>query len=449
MQYGVLNGAGSDGNPLAAAGADPPSPAGSAWACTKYSGIDAPGATLTDSLAGAFASARATGPDGGAASAGVFDTVSYAPVTVSLSGTTLVSGAQEALTGQQITATLNYGGPGKISSYNWSVNGATSPNPFKTWDPNAPQDNYYPTQFVALTAHDYTNSTGTFSFYDEHNDTVTATCTATITFPDNSQQTVTATSPSLTFIKPTVTQWTVNNSPNQGEPPTFTAGYLSNGDFVMQANEFWDPIQINVPAPFNLGVGKEGLGTLCQTIISLNYWDFRYPTGSGASEYTAQFLDGNGKYVPVPAGLDGTFPFSYGYNVVNGVIDTKDPISKYTWDVTGVGTAGDGPLLNAMPPLVANDNDGNDWYQATVTNTSWNTWVMYQPPGLYSIWVPVQMLTWGWGGSATKNEVNQHWTVQNGGITQAGMGANSDNYPQWNVMVPPNSASMQPAATGP
>ena len=370
-----------------------------------------------------------------------------APVTISLPGTASVNGAQEALTGQEATATLNYSGPGRSIGYNWSVSGATGINPFKNWDPNAPGDNFYPTQFVALTSSNYTNGTGTFSFYDERNDTVAANCIATIQLPDNSQQTVTAISPTLTFVKPTVTQWTVNNSPNQGEPPTFEFGYLINDFLVMQANEVWDPIQINVPAPFNLGVGKEGQGTLCQTIISFNCWAFRHPTGNGASEYTDQVVNANGNSIAVPAGLDGTFPFSYGHQVVNGVIDTQDGIANYTWDVTGVGTAGDGSLMAAAPPDV--DNGGNDWYQATVTNSHWNTWVMYQPPGQYSIWVPLQMLTWGWGGSATKDETNQQWTLQNGGITQAGTGANTDNYPQWSVTVPPNSIGMRPAPAGP
>ena len=133
MQYGVLSGAGSDGNPLAAAGADPPSPAGSAWACTKYTGISDPDATLTDSLAGAFASASATGPDGGAASAGVLDTVSYSPVSLQLVGPTLDgSGGQAILIGQGCTASV-VGLPtfpsGYTVSYQWTVPGRT----FSSW----------------------------------------------------------------------------------------------------------------------------------------------------------------------------------------------------------------------------------------------------------------------------------------------------------------------------
>ena len=226
----------------------------------------------------------AAGQSGGLNATLLYTAAAY-PVTISLGGTTLVNGAQEALTGQQITATV-VGLPtfpsGTQVSYQWSVNGASGINPFKTWDPNAPGDTYYPTQLVALAPNDYTLPTGTFYFYDEHSDAVTASCTVTITTPNSNTLTVTATSQSLTFIKPTVTQWGVTILHIWVNRQRLELLEDQDGNLNLAANEFWDPIEITVPSPFN--VGSQGQGGLCQTIVSANYWNFRHPTGTGASQ---------------------------------------------------------------------------------------------------------------------------------------------------------------------
>ena len=133
-------------------------------------------------------------------SASVNLTVQLYSLTVSLSGQ---NSANQALTGQQITATLGEptGLPTgtKITSYTWSFSGGTKSNPIKNWDFNAPGDGT-PTQLVqfATTDSSQTDTTGNgisvspISFYDQVADTVTTKCVVNLTSPDGTTKSVNA-----------------------------------------------------------------------------------------------------------------------------------------------------------------------------------------------------------------------------------------------------------------
>ena len=127
------------------------------------------------------------------------------PVTIDLTGQ---NSANQALTGQQITATLN-GIPTNcpVTSYTWTQPSATC---FKTYNENAASN-----QLVALGSADLTGpasgSTGVapLAFYDRAQESLTATCTVTITPSNGTSLTFTATSPSVSILKPSVTHWDI------------------------------------------------------------------------------------------------------------------------------------------------------------------------------------------------------------------------------------------------
>ncbi len=200
-------GTGTDSNPLAASGAQPPSPPGTAWTCTQYTVINSPPATISDRLAGASASSSATVPSGDSAtiSAGVYDAVSYSPVAISLQGPTPdSSGNLDILVGQYCQASLS-GLPtfptGTTVSYQWSVSGTT----FQSWVASSP--NNVDASFYDDGPGPLTNSTAGWYWNDFQAPTAeTVSCTATVTPPagQGSAFTVTATQ-QVTVYRPQFT----------------------------------------------------------------------------------------------------------------------------------------------------------------------------------------------------------------------------------------------------
>ena len=121
------------------------------------------------------ASASSTAPPGGYS--GVSTYVGYTatpyPVPITLGG---VNAANQALTGQQITAQFSGLPAGyMVTSYTWSFTGGTVPNPIKNWDPNGlAADKVTLQQLFPLTSDDLTGTDTTgngipvksLSFYD-------------------------------------------------------------------------------------------------------------------------------------------------------------------------------------------------------------------------------------------------------------------------------------------
>ena len=97
------------------------------------------------------------------------------PVTISLTGATLVGAQQEALTGQQ--ATLDTPFQVDPTSYSWSVGGGM----FK----NASTGTLSSNQKTELTDADYFQSS--FTFYDATRETLNLTGYATVICPDNTR----------------------------------------------------------------------------------------------------------------------------------------------------------------------------------------------------------------------------------------------------------------------
>jgi len=340
--------------------------------------------TPTASSDGTSGSAGGSGANG---TVNVSYTASATPVTITPSGTTLVNGAREALTGQQVVATLNAPYPVYNGSYTWSSGGDV----FKTYNENATSN-----QLVYLSDQDYYQST--FSFYAKVAETLTVTCTATLIAPDGTQLNVSP-QQSITVLKPSVTignivtgyvrGWVLNGSYVYGLAPDPST---SNSDGVI-----WKNVTIAVPTPFS---GGQGCFTQLVTPDREQY------VGTTASPVVP-----NNKQ----QGLDGSFLYGPAWTLPALGGDVDDP------SITGVGTSNP----NGLSKTTAND--------------SFTTWIMYRPPanGQGTVWVPLSNYTWNW--SATVSWQNNQWALTS--ATPANAAAepnytfmNTNDPPQWNLV---------------
>ncbi len=354
------------------------------------------------------------------------------PVTVVLSGQ---NPANQALTGQQITASLvePNGLPSgtKISGYTWSFSGGTKGNPIKNWDPKGVAvDGTTPQQLFAFLNADLsqTDTTGNglsgvnpILFYDEiDKDAVTVTCAVNLTFPDGTTSSVTAKSVPVTFFKPTAS-WTASATPPLG--PQFDPSAAGSMGFDVQ----WSAT-ITVPSQFS-----GGLGCFAQTVQPTIQFQ-RTPTGSQPTycylKEPQQNADGTTTYVLPSRGLDTYFPYQ-------NSLTTNYP-QGYEWDVSGVGQSGDAPSAGFNTP--ASDDGGSNWYNAFASG-SFTTYLMYMPPSSATgpggtIWVPLQTVDWSWTGSVVKNKATGSWNSATNSSpavtgTTANSGMQTDTPPQW------------------
>ena len=298
-------------------------------------------------------SASASGAS--SASTSVRYSASVTPITISLMGTTIVNGAHKALTGQQVTASLNVPSPYTVqaNSRTWSVSGDI----FKFYDPMRSSD-----QLVHHAGSDY--FAPSFSFYDKTGESVNLTCTVNVVAPDNTTIAVTATAPQLEFKKPTVTNWTIVNGFVRhflGDATTGSVDWWGLFGTTSGASKgmIWKDVTIDVPAPFPVSGGQ---GCFAQVVTPYAY------------KYMASERD-----IPVPLtsspnqkGLDYTFPYAN------------------SWALPEPGGEDDDPHVDP-------DQSGNT-VKYTV-ESEFKTWVMYKPPPVNSqnsVWVPLQSYNWTW-----------------------------------------------------
>ncbi len=364
------------------------------------------------------------------------DTLTVYPVFISLSGTLKDasgkpvldgSGNQQALTGQQITATLT-GIPSsvKVTSYTWQPSGSL----IKTWDGTNNTQQLFPLLPADLTAKDTTGNgiaVKSLAFYDQVGEAASTSCTVNLKFPDGTTGSLTATSPSVSFVKPTVT-WTVGQSYNKIMPGFFT-NYPSQ---VFGANELWGKIVIKEPPA--LVKNGPGIGCVVQ-VAKLDRALARTPLNAQPATYgKLKVLNGDGttSMVAAPTGLDGAFPYPFGSTAnANGTF--TQTTSDYTWAANTDGYSGDQPTQYFT--IQSQDTGGNQWYSSTA-NDNFNTWVMYRPPanGLGVIYVPLQTLNWSWGGNASLTA--NVWSVSQGPPFTPGSPSITSAPPSWGLKIP-------------
>ena len=386
------------------------------------------------SPAGGATVALSVSPSATANTIGAASSVAYSaaisPIFVNLSG---VNPANQALTGQQITATLNGVPSGtKVTSYTWSFTGGTAPNPIKNWDPNGKAadgvtlQQLFPLTSADLTQTDVPNGNGlnvnpiTISFYDQVADTVTVKCAANLTFPDSTTGSVNPTSVPVTFLKPTVTGWGIKSGIVRS-PHGITGLFNVPGDNIYTDGQSWHDVVINVPSPFSGGQFSFG-----QTLTPVLTIYRELPQGSTASPYYVQTNNGIN-------GLDTIFPYFTPFTIPN------QPASK---ELTGDSPQVAIPDLNVTITVPPGDTGGTSWNKTTASD-QFTTWLIYLPPGQSSIWVPLQTYSWSWSGTMINDA---GWTQTAGSPTAGATPTASDTNtpPSWTTVHSASDAFKSP-----
>lgn len=79
-------------------------------------------------------------------------------------------------------------------------------------------------------------------------------------------------------------------------------------------------------------------------------------------------------------------------------------------------------------------------YKKATASDSFTMWLMFKPTGSDSIWVPLRSVSWGWSGTAVKNDSGE-WSLENQN-TYTGNCIVTTNHPTWNSNIA--SYAMQP-----
>jgi len=398
---------------------------------TLYTVKPSPGGSFDWSATGSpSATAGVPSPYGGCSVSLYYSAAAY-PVTVGLGGTTNVNGTQEALTGQQITATLNAPFQVDPNSYSWSVSG----HMFKNYDWTLSSN-----QLTQLTDADYFRSY--FTFYDATAETITPICYATVVCPDGTRLSVNA-QQSITILKPTETAWAISATNTPDGPFYFD---YANGNFYPQygVQATWNPITVTVPSPF-----AGGQVCLAQ-LANFNRVDTRVAVNGASNTYVV---------TPAAQGLDTGFPYRIAYqvdaqgNIMSDANGGGLLLSPPQWNVAGSGPSsgagGDRPVSVCEPALVNGDTGGSDWRSSTDTD-QFDTWTMYRPPavgGQPTVWVPLQTIHWAWSGSANVHtdasgnvichpDGNAQWYYTIPQVNPSGNPTNTTAFPTWTTVIP-------------
>jgi len=371
--------------------------------------------------------------------------VAGANATISLPGTsTDTDGSKKALTGQQVTARLD-NAPPHVTSYTWSFTGGT---PIKNWDPYGKAADGTPQQFFPFTDADKTGTDKTgsgilvpdLSFYDQSADTVTVKCVVNYMLPKDGNGnaksgSMTVTSKSITFLKPTASWAAYSTDP-----------FINTTSSIYGTNVVWRPVIITVP-PLK-GVSG-GTGCFVQ-LITPSRQATRHPApGTSIMALNTYYAknpvtnpDGSTGWVLPTQGLDGGFPYDFGYKA-NPDGSPGDPVkSNYMWDVSSTGISGDRPGASYYPAVVSGDSGGSDWYTAT-TQDKFTTWVMCKATSTNAIWVPLKKLDWS--TNITVSNATGTWAISPGNtVNTPPSGTNASDFPSWTNVNIASQAAMRP-----
>ena len=335
--------------------------------------------SVSCSPSGVYKATTTTGPGQGIVSVSYGAAVTSV-ITVDLTGQNTTN---QALTGQQITATLNGVPSGvTVTSYTWSFDSGVvdkPAKPIKNWDETANGDPTHP-QLVPLTDADLKGmdtsgngiSVNPLNFYDEVQENVTVKCAVSLKFADGTTATINAKSVPVAFLKPSLSKWLIDTGYIQASTtnPGYFGLYAAPGS-GFPGGEYWHDVTIDVPQPFSGGQG---------CIVQLITPAFElYKDGS-----PIVYADPNDK----KKGLDNSFPYTQ-------------------WDLPALGKESDPPQIGVAGVNVPQDQG----FRTGTFNDAFVTWVMYKPPvfGTHGhIWVPIR--SYPWSTSFTLQWVNNQWT---------------------------------------
>ncbi len=313
-------------------------------------------------------SAQATGASG----VMVLYNAAVFPITINLTGTTPdSSGNQNILVGQRCNASVS-GIPVDLLNntvhppvYNWSVSG----NTFQSWTVTGSGS----TSSAKVKYTGDTTSATTHWYWNDFAGPQTVACTVTLTPPDGqgvpfsvtASQKVNLYTPQTTE-NPTLGRVQINNYAPAPPYPNNPAFYLGRIRQLPLGIIF--TTQVQTPSLFT----SQGSGSWNMVQgISPNTWKMQYGK-------TEEPYPDNGK-----SGLDTSYPF------YPGGASSSFPQSVPANNLTAQ------PCDSPGIPSLSN------FYVRYRTAQSFQTYIMYRPPGSDTQWVPIWRVEWNWNADAS------------------------------------------------
>jgi hypothetical protein len=358
----------------------------------------AAGQTFDISNINAFAHASSALPTKSAAANDTF-TLGIIPLTISLSGGLANPGQdREYLAGQKWTASLSAVNPLTITSRSWTVTGA---RPFANYVPSNDSGIY--------TVLSQPQTTTQFGGYFGGVGFATIQCAVHLSIPNGpflhplSGIDATVQAPA-TVLTP---EYTILATLHGGTRLFSNAG----GGFGLYMPDLSPGIvygaSVETPSAFVIA-GDHGGWNFTQ-LVHLG----RTRIFSGASQRLAKWILQDGVYVPITDGLDSVFPFE------------PSDTPPFEWSADGGNhTAFDDPS-QSFEPMVTSYSVAENF----------ETYLLYRPPGAGSVYVPLHIYRWEWGGVATLS--GGSWSLANtvDGLTEDNATGDQSDFPQWNYRI--------------
>ena len=362
------------------------------------------------------ANAALPAPTGGlqGASANVSYKVEVFTVDIALSGGIVTNDTHRYLIGQQVGATLNTGEL-QQTTWNWNVGGGEA---FKNWTANQNTATY--TQLGSETS---SSLVCHFKVPGEGS----ITCSAHLAVPAGAIPAAgfdVSVSKKCTVKEPDFIELLVYTHQNANQYPgpgtILLPGYPTNGVGLYGGPPPTTMAFRGLSNPYggtSLGIIWHGKVTTSNDLPNpwggYGGWNFvqevqgnRYRVRDGESQE-------NGENSPDEK-LDGEYPYPAEYP--NNFVPATFPADGR------LGRSGDQtsePLDNLITELEVGENFG--------------TWMMYQPPGTGSVFVPLKKIKWQWYGKARK-PLNRDWTVSDLVGSNSSWqfdGLNFPRFPEW------------------
>lgn len=354
----------------------------SACASTNWKVKSDPGASFTETCSPSAGYTGEEGQDDGvpenyfqaAASADITYRAAAYPVNLTLSGTTqdTSSGSTNILIGQGCTGNLT-AGPATLSNYSWSVPGDTFANfemgttpgtMFTSGKPYGHVNDVDPSEYQKPSPHWYWKK-GTDS-----GDEKTVSCTATATPPTGEGDPFTVTAEKKVKV------W----RPSDGFRPSAGDVYAMGDNSVIGNIDFHGAV--GTPDLFKTYWGDCGV------------WQ---PTQLCDIERTSMTYIGWPKNVTTDGlVLDAEF------NYASSQISQSDPAP---WPADSTADVSDEKLWSDAP------QSDVSYCVSAICGDTFNTYMMYQPPGPDSQWVPLHKCVWNW-----QVNMNRTWSLGIDGI---------------------------------
>ncbi|RYG35562.1 hypothetical protein EON81_12390 [bacterium] len=368
------------------------------------------------------------GGENSSASASVWYAVGLFVPWVKVVGAKLTAEGEKFITGQQITASLEWKSnltvPSPpvtvLGSHRWSISGGVAP--FKDYVANnavGQELKIYPVD----------KQQATFKFYTKKWGLCDLKCQITLgapagTFIEEDAKSIEVLAKEMHSVrprmKPAPLSWPITTAiVRSATSPSNTLGFTFDGvpGPGYSQGQSWRDVAVTLEAPF----GQVGEACFVQ-LITANRSIKRNTSSFFPSEFVSPFES----LPPIEQEvLDAAFPYPYGQK----------------WNISSKGTGGDSPFQPVE--YAPQDLGGSDWYRSEA-HDRFRTFVMYRPPAvnlgignnLNTVWVPIATYEWEWNGIATKTSGQWYLDLNQSSGSVTAVPREDSDFPLWTRRLP-------------